>query len=416
MMGTMATNKPNSTSVGSVLILASTWWPLTARLAVSLLEHGSRVSALCPPGHPLSTVRGITAVHLLSGIRPMQSLHAAILADKPDVIVPGDDTVVWQLHRAHELYPEFRPLIERSLGDPANYGIMRSRDGLLQVAMELGIRTPANAAIHSTEDLTSFLDRNGFPSVMKVDGSFSGRGVEVVHSMEECYPVLERFKRRSSMVSTLGRWLINRNPLALWSWRQVQETSISVQKWIPGKNATAMYACWNGKVLGDVVVEVLATRGEKGASIVVLPIRDAEISDAGRLLAERLRVNGFFGLDFILEEGTRKPYLLELNPRCTQLGHLGIHGNTELAAAFAAAISGKPVEPPVRVVPDGPIAFFPQALDGNPDRDDLLAVGYLDMPVDQPELVTELRVPKAWPERQWLSRFYHRLSQRSATD
>jgi len=397
-------------SKSSVLILASTWWPLTARLAISLIEHGSQVSAICPPGHPLRSVRGIDSLHLLSSVQPMRSLRRAVRSTQPDIIIPGDDTVVWQLHRAHELYPELRPLIERSLGDPSQYAKVRSRDSLLQIATELGIRTPSNAALNSPAELKTWLGSNQFPAVMKVDGSFSGRGVVVVNSEGESLPVFNRFRQRSSVVSAIGRWIVNRNPLALWSWKHLQSAEVSIQQWIKGRPATALFVSWNGKVVAGVVVEVLATRGATGASTVVRPIADAEITEAGRLIADRLHINGFFGLDFILEEGTKKPYLLELNPRCTQLGHLPVQGQTELAGILAACIADQPAPEPTRYIPDGPIAFFPQALE---ESAQLLSASYLDIPVDQPALVREL-YHAAWPERQLISRIYNQLRPESA--
>jgi predicted ATP-grasp superfamily ATP-dependent carboligase len=340
----------------------------------------------------------------------MQSLRRAVRSSQPDIIIPGDDTVVWQLHRAHELYPELRPLIERSLGDPSQYAKVRSRDSLLQIATELGIRTPSNAALNSPAELKTWLGSNQFPAVMKVDGSFSGRGVVVVNSEGESLPVFNRFRQRSSVVSAIGRWIVNRNPLALWSWKHLQSAEVSIQQWIKGRPATALFVSWNGKVVAGVVVEVLATRGATGASTVVRPIADAEITEAGRLIADRLHINGFFGLDFILEEGTKKPYLLELNPRCTQLGHLPVQGQTELAGVLAACIADQPVPEPTRYIPDGPIAFFPQALE---ESAQLLSASYLDIPVDQPALVREL-YHAAWPERQLISRIYNQLRPESA--
>jgi hypothetical protein len=389
----------------SVLILASTWWPLTARLAVSLIEHGCEVSAICPPGHPLRSVAGLASVHLLSPLRPMHALRSAVRKTQPDLVIPGDDTVVWQMHRAHSLYREMRPLIERSLGDPRGFGAVRSREGLLETARELGIRTPSGAVLNGPQDLKGWLASNQFPAVMKVDGSFAGRGVAVVHAEAECEPVFRRFRKRSSVISAVGRWILNFNPLALWSWGQVRTPEVSVQEWIEGRPATAMYAAWDGKVIGDVVVEALATSGPTGASTVVLPMVDPEISEAGRLLAERLHINGFFGLDFILQEGTRKAYLLELNPRCTQLGHLAIDGRPELAGVLAAALAGKAKPAPTRFVPEGPIAFFPQAME---EPAHVLSTCYLDIPDNQPALVRELN-NAAWPERQLISRMFRQI-------
>jgi hypothetical protein len=55
----------------SVVIAASSWWPLAAKIAVSLLEHGCRVEAVCAAGHPLRHVRGISRYHHYSRLRSL---------------------------------------------------------------------------------------------------------------------------------------------------------------------------------------------------------------------------------------------------------------------------------------------------------------------------------------------------------
>jgi len=353
-------------------------------------------------------VDGISKVHRLSAYRPMLALKRAIEAEQPDIVLPGDDTVVWLLHHTHRMYPELRALIEQSLGNPTFYPEVRGRDALLRLAREYGVRTPSNAAVEEMADIDAWLETNRFPAVMKVDGSFSGRGVVVVHSREECIPVLDRFQRRSSMAAAGARWAVNRNPLALWVWKHLETATVSIQQWIPGGQATAMFAAWEGKVLGGLAVKVLATTEPQGASTIVRPVEDEEMLEAGRLIGERLGISGFFGLDFMLEEGTGKPYLLELNPRCTQLGHLRVEGRTDLAGMLVAAMSGGPMPDAGTPIPDGPIAFYPQALGSDPKTAELLPLSYLDEPVGQPKLLAAL-IGKAWPERQLASRVYLKI-------
>ena len=92
-----------------------------------------------------------------------------------------------------------------------------------------------------------------------------------------------------------------------------------------------------GEVLGIVTVEVLSAQGATGAANVVRLMRNVEIETAAQLLAKRLKPNGFYGLDFIREEGTGTLYLIELNPRCTQLGHLNVSAQGDLAGAWFKA-------------------------------------------------------------------------------
>ena len=72
----------------------------------------------------------------------MASLERAIAASDPEVVVPCDDRTVWQLHVLHERRPDLRPLIERSMGSPESFPVLRSRAGLMHRAEQLGIRVP----------------------------------------------------------------------------------------------------------------------------------------------------------------------------------------------------------------------------------------------------------------------------------
>src|SRR5271156_6204695 len=73
-----------------ILICATLWWPSSARLAMAFLRHGCNVSALCPPGHPLRFVTGISSIYSYHGLAPIGLLRAAIRAAQPTLIVPCD--------------------------------------------------------------------------------------------------------------------------------------------------------------------------------------------------------------------------------------------------------------------------------------------------------------------------------------
>jgi hypothetical protein len=171
-----------------------------------------------------------------------------------------------------------------------------------------------------------------------------------------------------------------------------------------------MLACWKGEVLGIVTVEVLTSQGATGAATVVRLVRNEEIELAAHLLARKFDLNGFHGLDFILEKGTNAPYLIELNPRCTQLGHLRLASQGDLAGMIAARLRNEPapIDAPGDLddyVQGTTVAFFPQTFIWNP-KSSFLRSGYHDVPWGEPALVREL-LRRPWPERRLLSRIYH---------
>ncbi|HEV2273619.1 MAG TPA: ATP-grasp domain-containing protein [Acidobacteriaceae bacterium] len=391
-----------SHSPPSILLAAATWWPLSARLAMALARHGCAVSAVCPPGHPLRFVSGVEAIYPLSGLNSLESLKAAILSRQPDVIVPCDDGMVWQLHDLHAREAQLRPLIEDSLGPAENYPVIRSRGELLGAAQKLGIRTPENRTIAAEQDLAGSAS-----GVLKLDGTWGGSGVEIAHSQTEVLAAYRRLAQPAGAGVAWKRLLINREALALWSWRKREKPRVTLQQFIPGRPANTMFAVRAGEVLAIVTVEVLCAQGATGAATVVRLVRNDEIARAARLLAWQFKLNGLYGLDFILEQRTGDPYLIEMNPRCTQLGHLRLPGQGDLAGAMVARWKNGSVSLPDDPIDREVVAFFPQAFSWDP-KSQYLRHGYHDVPWEEPRLVREL-LRQPWPDRQWPARIYHSL-------
>jgi hypothetical protein len=166
-----------------ILICATLWWPSSARLAMAFLRHGCHVSALCPPGHPLRFVTGISSIYSYHGLAPIGLLRAAIRSAQPTLIVPCDDIAVWQLHALHANEADLRPLIERSLGAAEAYPAIQQRGEFLRVAQSLGIRVPLTQTLNSAEELKDWkFDK---AAVLKLDGTWGGEGVTIVHSRTE---------------------------------------------------------------------------------------------------------------------------------------------------------------------------------------------------------------------------------------
>jgi hypothetical protein len=331
----------------------------------------------------------------------------AILSAKPDIIVPCDDAAVWQLHETFEQRPEFRALIEESIGRASEFAWIRSRVGIMNLAREMGLRTPDTYHLRCEKDIGNWSFRDSTPAVIKRNGTSGGQGVKLVRSEAEA---LEAFRQLNEPLPSIVKWkrrLVNCDPLAFWPSAPHPPVEVSLQKFVPGRPANAMFACWRGELLGVVAVEALATQGATGAGTIIRFIQEHEIVEISKRLVSRLCLSGFHGVDFIIEETTGEPFLLELNPRCTQLGHLVLPNQGDLVGALCRFLGSKNVdsfEPPI----DGNIvAFFPQAVSWNPDSP-YFAQSHQDIPWREPALVREL-LQDTWPERRWPMRLYRRL-------
>jgi ATP-grasp domain len=373
------------------------------------------VEALCPPGHPLRHVKGVRRYHLYSRVNSLGALQKAIAVACPEMVIPCDDGVVQQLHQIYQRQPELRPLIARSLGAPAHFEVVGSRERLQEVAQELNIRVPRTERAKSVDDLHAWFERPGNAIVLKQDGTWGGSGVRVVRSITEAGKELTRMLRPMPWAAICKRMVVDRDPLALWNKRH-ENPVVTLQEFIPGRPANLMMACWKGQVLGAVTVEVLCSQGATGAAIVVRLINHYEIARAACKLAKRLELSGFHGLDFVLEARSGAAYLIELNPRCTQLGHLEISDEGNLAGLLCRKLGVRPADTahatkPVGLTTGETIAFFPKAFTGDAAKG-YLGEGYEDLPREHPALMQEL-LKQEWPDRQWQARLYHWIRPRT---
>ena len=312
--------------------------------------------------------------------------------------------MVAQLHVLHAEEPRLRAVIEESLGASESFSIVSSRYNLLTTAMELGIAVPKTLTVRGAGDLMAWY-KHETCGVLKVDGESGGHGVRVCASLEESLVAWRELTSPSSSATAWKRLAIDRDPLARWVHTRQATRDITMQRFVKGRPANSMLACRSGELLSIVSVAVIAADGPTGAAIIVQRVTSEQLKEIARRLIKPLKLSGFYGLDFMIEEKTGTPYLIEMNPRCTQLGHLELPDQCSLAGSWVAALRGEPSPVAENPVTLEKIAFFPQALATRAHA--LHAdVSYLDVPRDEPELVRELRMAP-WPHRRWLAHLYH---------
>ena len=344
-----------------LLVTTQTWLQLT-RLALRLSRYGCQVSALCPIQSELRFLDRLHSCHLFRPAHPLHSIKAAIIASGATHVVPGDDLAVWLLQELSERSPHYRPIVERSMGPRHVFSTVRSRVGLLEIASSLGIDVPQTVQTRTLGEAREWARVHPVPFLLKKDGTFGGGGVQVVNdaaALDRHYARLNAGPRwREQMRQALAPSdNMLRMPL---SW--ISEPEISAQAYVEGTAANAMFACDRGKILGTVQARVVAAKGKTGPAVMIDLLDDERITRAGTRLASSLQLSGFFGLDFILEQGTGRPMLIELNPRCTQMGHVALAGQPDLAALLWSRWSGEQVAPVTEEALAPSICFYPQAL------------------------------------------------------
>ena len=139
-----------------VLLAETSRLPYIALFALDLAKAGCDVSFVCPVRHPVLKTQAVQQLFRYNGLRPVESLKAAIEAADPEFIIPCDDRAVGHLHELHArarlmgaLGRDLVSLIEKSLGSPENYPIVASRYDFLRIAREEGLHIPDIAQVNS---------------------------------------------------------------------------------------------------------------------------------------------------------------------------------------------------------------------------------------------------------------------------
>jgi hypothetical protein len=383
-----------------ILLADTSSWPGSARLAIGLLNAGCNVSAVCPiPDHPLLNVHAVRKAFPYSSLRPLDSLLAAIDSTQPQIIIPGDDTAVQHLH---ELYTHARrlgapgkkvvTLIDRSLGAPESYPIVSSRYDLLKLAREEGIRVPDTKLIRTLHDLKTWHAEETRPSVLKADGTWGGNGVRIAYTLRQAEQFFSELSRRPSVLEVIKRLLMNRDRFWLRHWWGRTTAAIIAQELIRGRPANCAVLCWEGRVLSGIGVEVVSERWLNGPATVVRVVNNSQMLLSAERIARRLRLSGFFGLDFMIEDQTDTTYLIEMNPRCTQLCHLHLGKDRDMIGALSAQLSGQTLRETPPVTQNEMIAYFPEAWIC---KSEFLESSFHDIPLGEPDLIEALLRPSS---------------------
>ena len=305
--------------------------------------------------------------------------------------------LVWQVIAADVI----RGLIERSLGAPCGYHLSGTRQAFLETMRAGGVLVPAGAELSSTEALDAWCAAHAAPWVIKAEGSWGGSGVVVAMTAADAKSAFRELSSPLPVHKALRFRLVDRDPFAFSRFLHRNKRKVMAQAHIRGRQVTCMVASWQGRRLASVNAEVMSTQGRVGASTVLRLIDHPYMDHVAAETAQRLGLSGFFGLDFIIEDGTEKCFLIEMNPRATQLGHIRRQG-ADLVTRLCEAAGGD--LSPLHALPDhGPvIAFFPQALRFLEKEMSLEELPF-DVPWDEPGLVRELLRPP-WTRRGVLAR------------
>ncbi len=350
---------------------------------------------VCPKSHPARKTKAVRRIHVYRGLAPLASFARAIATTQPDFIVSGDDLATQHLHR---LYAREKrngraesttcALIERSLGAPESFPVVNARASFMDLAHREGLRVPPTRVIRNVDDLRTWVSRTGLPIVLKADGSSGGDGVRIAHTLVEAERFFKELQAPPLLARAAKRALVDQDKTLVWPSMLRRRPVVNAQAFVAGREATSAVVCWKGAVLASLHFEVVNKASSRGHATVVRSIENAEMSAAAETMARRLNLSGLYGFDFMLEKETGNAYLVEINPRSTQVGHLSLGPGRDIPAALYAALSGKAVKATPRITEKDTIAMFPQEWIRDAESP-FLRLAYHDIPMEEPELIRD---------------------------
>jgi biotin carboxylase len=264
------------------------------------------------------------------------------------------------------------------------------------------VRVPPTQVIRNLDDLRKWVAHTGFPTVLKANGTSGGDGVRIVHTEAEAEHAFKELHAPPLLARAAKRALVDRDKTLVWPSLLRRRPVVNAQEFVAGHEATSTMVCWKGSVLASLHFEVVGKASSRGHATVVRLIENAEMSAAVERMARRLSLSGFYGLDFMIENETGNAYLVEMNPRSTQVGHLSLGAGRDLPAALYAALCGGNARPAEKVTGKDTIALFPQEWIRDPESP-FLQSAYHDVPWEEPELIRDC-VSHRSQQSNWYSR------------
>jgi carbamoylphosphate synthase large subunit len=375
----------------TILIVTSDRWLPTARIAMALAQAGCTVDAVAPSSHPMLKTGAVRRTYPYRGLSPLSSVRNAIQACQPDLLVPADDRATWHLHelwnsKNGSAEPSTRNLIARSLGSPKQFPVVQSRTLFMELAQKKGVRVPPTAVLRNQGDLSTWIGQHGLPVVLKANGTSGGEGVRVARAAEEAKSAFRRLHAPPLVARALKRAIVDFDSTLLKASFLRQTFVVNAQEFIAGCEANTTVACWKGEVIASLHFKVLQKRHASGPATVLRHIQHEEMDAAVATMVRELNLSGFHGFDFMLEQATGNAYLIEINPRTTQVGHLSFGPGHDLPAAIADVITGSSAVTSSKQIENDTVALFPHEWARDP-ASPYLAAAHHDIPWEAPRLV-----------------------------
>ncbi len=373
-----------------VLLIATLHTLSSARLSQALCAVGFEVEAVCARLHPIRYLQAPPRLHRLGYFSELRSIKRAIDLAEPDILVPCDEPAVALLHRLHAREPDsaYSELIERSLGNPAMFEFTRRKSNLMALASSLGLAVPRSLPVSSLRVLPELGKALGYPLVLKRDSTWGGTGVTIVKDASELSNGWSRIAGLTSLLRAAKCAFQSRRIKILIERVASRFSFIEAQSYVAGTPANRTIVCWKGQVLAGFSALALDTWGVVGPASLIKFIDHPQMAKTAELLAGKLGLSGFHGLDFVVTP-SGEALLLELNPRATPTSHLAVSADVHLPSALYRAVTRSEPRAIRDAIASEQVALFPDYWQQHLAHGPLPGV-YHDVPWDESAILDRL--------------------------
>ncbi len=239
-----------------------------------------------------------------------------------DYYFPSYEEIILLSHHRDRLLAATRSII------PETDTLMRLHDKvrLGELAHEVGIDTPETFAPGSSEEAREMMARIELPVVIKMRKTSGAAGFRKVYERGD----LEKLYFDVVKVNSLDE---DNLPL--------------LQRLIEGPTICTLELCNNGDVAGEVMYKGIRTMPRTGGTTVFREsITDQACSEAAAKLIDHLGYHGFCGFDFIMEENTGRPFLVDGNCRITPAVSMAYYGGCDMVDGWVRIVDGEPEKLP----------------------------------------------------------------------
>ena len=367
-----ATQRPPRVLVATIAID----YTAPARLPWELQQAGCHVALIAPAGSLASHTPHVDR-RAVAGGRGTPADWAGLIdreidAFEPAIVLPGDDAMVrMMLGLAMDPPPgagsasnaRRSALVRASLGDLDRTIDSIDKTRLFELARAIGLPVADGGVAPGADEGVAIAERLGYPVIVRAGFGTGGAGSKRCEDAAQVREVFAAAQRPSG-------------------WMPPVPLRHLVQRWVDGPVIVRASLAWRGvEVAGSTRGRLATYPTSLGPGSAVAYAGIPSVTAATRRLLSALEATGYVGTQFIIEPGTGRPLLLEINRRMVPATYGSRHAGIDLARALAAVlIHGRWDGPDDLERGPGPrLALFPQEWYRDPESEWLA-----DLPTDAP--------------------------------